>query len=271
VSLREFEARRKALAITALILVTVAGGGITLIGMLAESEGTNLTTSQADEVLGSLSVIVLFLGIIFTGQVIMEGVAEEKRSRVVEVVLGTMLPRHLLAGKVASIGLMGFAEVTLTAAAALTAAIATDLFPTPKGTALGLTIVVVWFVLGFALYSVVYGAAGAMVAPHENVANGAIPINLSLGVAYAVGLTTAQTGDNIVLQVMSLIPVTAPLTMPPRMIRGWAEPWEVTLSLFLVVVGIWAMIRIAGRLYAGAILRSGKVKWREAWRSSIGG
>ncbi|NQV05207.1 ABC transporter permease [bacterium] len=271
VALREFEARRKALLITSLILLTVAAAGVTLAGLLAESEGVTITAQEADEALGFISVIVLFLGIIFTGQVIMEGVAEEKRSRVVEVILGTMLPRHLLAGKVAAIGAMGFLEVVLTAGAALTAAIATDLFPVPAGTALGLAIVVIWFVLGFALYSAIYGAAGAMVAPHENVANGAIPINLSLGVAYMVALTTAPAGDNIVLKVMSMIPVTAPLTMPLRIIRDYAEPWEIAVSITLMVFGIWFMIRFAGRLYAGAILRSGKVKWREAWKSSIGG
>ena len=114
------------------------------------------------------------------------------------------------------------------------------------------------------------GTSGHLHAPHENVANGAIPINISLGVAYGVALTTAPAGDNVVLQVMSIVPVTAPLTMPLRMIRDFAEPWEVALSISLAVLAIWGMIRIAGRLYAGAILRSGKVKWREAWRTSIG-
>jgi ABC-2 type transport system permease protein len=266
---REFAARKRAFGITTGILVTLAAGAIVVARLASEaSETTGLRGDKADEFIGFLSVIILFIGIIMTGQVIMEGVAEEKRSRVVEVVLGTMLPRHLLAGKVAAIGLMALTEVVLLVASVAVAGQVLDVFEIPVGTTVGLLSIIVWFVLGFAVYSALYGAAGAMVAPHENVANAALPINLSLGIPYMVALTTAPEGDNIVLQILSLVPLTAPLSMPMRMIRDYAAPWELGLSIALILVTIYLLIGFAGRLYAGAVMRGGKVTWREAWRTA---
>ncbi len=266
---REFAARKKAFAVSTGIIVSVAVGAIVLASLATESSGgPQVTAAEADEGIAFVSVILLFLGIIFTGQVIMEGVAEEKRSRVVEVVLGTMLPRHLLTGKVAAIGLMGLGEIVLLTVSTVAAARALDVFEVPMGTILGLASMVVWFLLGFALYSALYGAAGAMVSPHENVANGAFPINISLAIPYMVAVTTAPVGDNVVLRILSLVPLSAPLTMPLRMIRRFAEPWEIGLSLGLTVVATYLLIRLAGRLYTGAIMRGGKVRWRDAWRTA---
>jgi ABC-2 type transport system permease protein len=266
---REFYARKRAFTIITATLAGMATAGIVIARVLSEgSTAEGLTGDNADEVVGFLSVVVLFIGIIMTGQVIMEGVAEEKRSRVIEVVLGTMLPRHLLAGKVAAIGLMGLVEIVVLVGAVAAAGQMIDLFEVPVGTLMGLVSVVVWFVLGFAIYAALYGAAGAMVAPHENVANGAIPINLTLAVPYMVAITSASEGDNVVLQVLSLFPLTAPLSMPLRMIRGYAEVWEIALSISLMVIAIYLLIRLAGRLYAGAVMRGGKVKWRDAWRAA---
>lgn len=269
VAVREFAARKRAFAISTSIIVTIAAGAMALASLATEPSGsTRVTPEDADRAIGFISVVVLFIGIIMTGQVIMEGVAEEKRSRVVEVVLGTMLPRHLLAGKVAAIGLMGLTEIALLCAAVAGAGQAFDVFDIPVGTALGLAFVVLWFVLGFALYSALYGAAGAMVAPHENVSNGAIPINIGLAIPYMVAVATGPQGDNALLQVLSIFPLSAPLTMPLRTIRDFAAPWEIALSLTLTVAATYLLIRLAGRLYTGAVMRGGKVRWREAWRTA---
>ena len=167
-----------------------------------------------------------------------------------------------------AIGLLGLTEVVLLCGSILLAGSALDVFSVPRGSAMGLLGVVGWFVLGFALYSMVYGAGGAMVAPHENVANGAMPINLTLGIAYMVSLLSNPAGDSVLLKVLSLLPPTAPLSMPVRMIRGYAAPWEIGLAAALTVAGTWWLMRLAGRLYAGAVMRTGKVRWRDAWKAS---
>jgi len=106
--------------------------------------------------------LVLFLCISVFGAMVLSGVLEEKSSRVVEVLLARIPARALLAGKIAGIGLLGLAQIGVTALAAL-AAITTvhsiDL-PAIRGTVLAWAIV--WFVLGYALYATVYGALGSL-------------------------------------------------------------------------------------------------------------
>jgi len=264
---RDLAARRRAALVVTLITVALAVGSIALVALLTEGQARGLRGEDADRVLAAVGTITLFMALVFTGQIITEGVAEEKRSRVVEVVLGSVSPRQLLVGKIAAVGVVGLAEVAIICGAVAAAGVALDAFRLPRATTGVLLAVLGWFVLGFAFYATVYGAAGAMVAPHENPANGALPVNLLLMVGYMGGLT-AQSGHGPFIQVLSLLPPTAPLTMPLRIAFGDAAWWEAALSAVLLVVAAFAMIRLAGRLYTGALMRSGKVRWRDAWRDA---
>jgi len=265
---RDLAARRKAALIVTGITVALAVGGIAVASLVTEGRPATLRGAEADRVVAGLGVVALFMALVFTGQVITEGVAEEKRSRVVEVVLGTVAPRHLLIGKAAAIGLVGLVEMVLLCSSVALAAVALDAFTLPRAGTGALLAVLGWFLLGFAFYAVVYGAVGAMVAPHENPANGAIPINLVIMVGYAAGITSVETGGGRFLQVLSLLPPTAPLTMPLRITFGKAAAWEVALSAALTLAAAYGVIRLAARLYAGALMRGGKVGWREAWRNA---
>ena len=269
VAMRELSARRKGFAIVTGILAIVGLGGMLVASAFSTTEPTAVIRgSDADEIIGFFTVVVLFLAIIFTGQVIMEGVAEEKRSRVVEVVLGTMEPRHLLIGKVMAIGVIGLTEILVAVCVVAGAGQVLGVFELPRATTMGLAAVAVWFVLGYALFSALYAAAGAMVAPHENVANAAIPLNLGLAIPYVTAVMGIAKGDTTLLRLLSIFPLTSPLTMPLRAVRGFAAPWEIGLAAVLALVSAYFLLRIAGRLYSGAIMRGGKVKWREAWRAS---
>lgn len=264
---RDLASRRKAAAIVTALTVVLAVGGIAVAALVTEGRGAALRGDEADRLLASLGVVILFLALVTTGQVIAEGVAEEKRSRVVEVVLSAVPPRHLLVGKAAAIGLVGLLEVLLLCGAVAAAGVALDAFRLPRATPGALVAVVGWFLLGFAFYAAVYGAAGAMLAPHENSANATLPVNLMLMVGYIGGLTAAGGGGTLI-RVLSLLPPTAPLTMPLRIAFGDATGWEVGLSVLLTLAATYGVTRLAARLYAGALMRGGKVKWREAWRDA---
>ncbi len=265
---REIEARRRAALISLGALVTLAAGAMIAVGLATDDGGGRLSGDDADALIGTLGVVTLFMAVIFTGQALLTGVAEEKNSRVVEVVLGTMRPRHLLAGKVLALGLLGFGEVVITVGALVVFGEAAGSFELPAATPMAIGSVLVWFVLGYAFYSTVYGAAGALVRRHADASGAAVPINLSMSIGYAIGVISAAAGENPVLRVASVLPPTAPFTMPVRMIRGTAAPWEVLLAATLVAVCAYALVHLAGRVYAGALLRTGKVTWRDAWRAA---
>lgn len=265
---RDLAARRRAAAITAVITVGIAVAAIAVVALTTEGQTRPLRGDEADKVLGYIGVMTLMFTLVFTGQMITEGVAEEKRSRVVEVVLGTASPRELLIGKSVAIGLIGLMEVVLLGAAVAAAGTVLDVFPLPGATPGALAAVLGFFLLGFAFYATVYGAAGALVAPHENSANAAIPVNLVIMIGYIAAALSLGGGGSGFVRVLSLLPPTAPLTMPLRITFGEAPGWEIALAVLLTGVASCGTVILAARLYAGALMRGGKVSWRDAWRDA---
>ncbi|MBN2114505.1 MAG: ABC transporter permease, partial [Acidimicrobiia bacterium] len=245
---RDLAARRRATLIATGVIAGLAVAGILVAALATEGSTRPLRGDDADKIVGYLGVITLMFGLVFTGQVITEGVAEEKRSRVVEVVLGAVSPRRLLLGKAAAIGLIGLLEVMVLCAAVAVAGRVLDVFPLPEATMGALAAVLGFFVLGFAFYAAVYAAAGAMVAPHENPANGAILVNLVVMVGYIGGFISLNEGGGMFLRVFSLLPPTAPLTMPLRVVLQDVAAWEVALSAALLLAAAWGVIVLAGRL-----------------------
>jgi ABC-2 type transport system permease protein len=271
VVVREFSARKRAAAIATAVLITVAVGGMVVIGAMSGDSAApaRIPPDEADEVVGFLGVVILFMAIIMTGQVILLGVAEEKNSRVAEVVLGAMRPRVLLTGKVISIGLLGLFEILLTGALLLIVGSAFDTFELPDATGQAVAIVVFWFVLGFAFYATVYAAAGALVARHQNASNAAGPINIVLMVGYFIGVSSSANADNPLVRIAAMLPPLAPVTMPLRMIAGEAGVAEIVISVALLIASTYGLVLLAERVYSGGLLRSGKVRLRDALKDAV--
>ena len=209
------------------------------------------------------------MAIIIFASMVLNGVIAEKSSRVVEVLLASIRPRHLLAGKVLGIGLLGLGQMAVLVAVGLGSAFATGVVEIPTTTIGALGSVLLWFVLGYAFYAVVYAAAGALVSGLEDAQNVATPVGLFTGLMYAFSTIAVNVADDVlVVRVITLLPPVAPFALPGRASLGNLEAWEVAVAVVLMLAAIYAMIRLAGRLYAGSILQTGaRVRVRDAWRS----
>ena len=111
--------------------------------------------------------LLLLMSLAVYGQWVLDGVVEEKSSRVVELILSTVRPRHLLAGKVIGIGLLGFAQLALVAGLAAVLLVA-GVFDAPSSLGGSVALVIPWFALGFALYAVAYAVAGALASRQQD-------------------------------------------------------------------------------------------------------
>lgn len=230
------------------------------------SEGED--NGDGDRAFAFFATIILFMSIVTYGSWILIGVIEEKTNRVVEVVLGSVPPHHLLAGKVLGIGVLGVAQVVLIGIIAMVALTIQDAVDIPAAAGRVLAWAFVWYVLGFAFYAVAYAAAGSLVSRQEEAQNAAFPLTMMLMASYFVA-SFSITGENPVLRISSLLPMFAPMTMPIRIAGGDAQAWEIAVSLTLMVIATYGLIRFSGRVYAGGLLQSGgRVKWREAFSAS---
>lgn len=226
--------------------------------------------SPDNEAAAAIMAILLFIAILMYGQMVLTGVAEEKSTRVVEVLLARMPARNLLAGKVIGIGLLGFAQLAITAVAALIATMAFDSVDVPAVSGGVLVWVVVWFVLGYAMFAMAYGALGSLTSRAEDASTTAGPASYLLIVSYwAAYIVVANDPQSSWSKLVSIFPATAPFAMPGRIALGAAAWWEPLVATSVTLAAIAGLVVLAGRIYTGAILHTGAtMKVREAWRGT---
>ena len=215
-----------------------------------------------------IGIILIYVFVSQYGTWVLYGVVEEKASRVIEVLLAALTPAQLLAGKILGIGALAALQGAVVAAAAFVAASVSG-SDVLRGSA-GVTVVEMagWFVLGYAFYSSLYGAGGALVGRQEEVQNVAFPIALPLLVAYLAAFSALFGQVSPFVTVLSFLPPTAPIAMPVRLAVGPVPAWQVATSVILLVVGIAGAVRLAGAVYNRAVLRTGtRITWRQALRA----
>jgi ABC-2 type transport system permease protein len=220
-------------------------------------------------VVALVGVVVLYSLLILFGQFVAQGVVEEKSSRVVELLLSTIRPWQLMAGKVLGIGFVGLVQMIVIGGVGIAAALGLDVLSISTSAAIGTVVwLVVWYLLGFVVYSLVFAALAALVSRQEDVGGVITPALMFVIVGYVVGISVLPSDpDNTLAEVLSVIPVFAPTLMPMRLAMGGVPVWEAIVSVGLVLALIPALVWLSGRIYANAVMRSGaKVKLKDALR-----
>jgi ABC-2 type transport system permease protein len=196
-------------------------------------------------------------------------VSGREASRVVEVVLSTIRPANLLAGKVIGLGLLGLGNLLLIAAVGLGTAGAAGALEI-DGTILGAAaLALAWFVVGYAFFACAFACAGALVSRQEDLQSTITPLTLLILVGFFLAFAVRENPDGTLAHITAFLPNAAPMTVPPRIVTGDVPGWEIVASLLVTLGAAALLIPLAGRIYAGGILRTGSaLKLREAWRAA---
>jgi ABC-2 type transport system permease protein len=193
------------------------------------------------------------------------GVMQEKSSRVVEVLLATIRPIQLLAGKVLGIGLVALGQATLIVGFALVVGtiVGSNLL---HGTGpLVLACELLWLLLGYAFYCWVYAAAGSTAERQDQVQTLAFPLSIPILLGYIFSITVASSGNpDLFFKVLAYLPPTAPFCMPVLVALGQVAWWGFVASVLITIAGTIGMATFAARIYRRAVLRTGsRVRVRE--------
>ena len=225
----------------------------------------------ARTIIAEVGIVLLYLAITFYGSYVLTGVVEEKSSRVAEVLLSRVRPSSLLGGKVAGIGLAGLAQFAAVAAAAVGTLLVTRPSGLPPGTYAAIPMLVVWFVLGYAFYSVLYGSLGSLASRTEDAQAAAGPVIALLAGIYIAAVAAVANPAAGWVTLLSFLPPTAPILMPLRASLVNVPAWQVIIAMIFTLAAIYGLFRIGARLYRNAILHTGaRLHLREAWRGQLG-
>ena len=273
-------------------LQAVAGGAIQRLQWRERATDVGVTASQAQALLAPqpvperrldpadpdkgaryaaalLGLLLLGLTLSLYGQAVASGVAHEKGTRVMEVLLARVSARDLLAGKVLGIGLVGLAQLLVAALASLAAIVALDQIEVPSAVPSVVGWVILWFVLGYAFYSVLYAALGALVSRAEDVEGAQAPLGFFVMGCVLIALYATDSPDAWLVRLASFVPLTAPFVMPVRTAVSDVPAWEVALAGAIMIASTYAVIRLAAGVYEGAVLRAGpRLSVTEIWRAA---
>jgi len=215
-----------------------------------------------------IAVVILYTLLALFSQFVAQGVVEEKSTRVVELLLATLRPWQLLAGKILGLGVLGLVQIVVVAVIGVVGAVAFGVVSFPAQLIGTVVAVVAWFVLGYAFYAAVFAAAASLVSRQEDLPSVITPTSMLLFAGLFISIRAATDPTGGLARVTSFIPGLSPLVMPVREAAGGVAWWEVLIAVALMLVGIAVVVRLGGRIYAGALLRTGgKTKLREALRA----
>ena len=221
--------------------------------------------------LGIVFVVLIFITVVIYGMWVATGVAAEKSSRVMELMISAASPRQLLAGKVVGIGLAGLTQYVAIALPALGVLAVQDriaeavLGPTwaAGGPLVGLTPTLLgayglFFLLGFTLFALIYAAMGSFVSRPDDLQTLSLPLSLVAMAGYLSAIVALSGGGGRWTTFASFVPPLSPFVMLARVMTGSVAPWELALSVALLLVAIAVVAVVAVRLYAAGVLLYGQ-------------
>jgi|SRR5579862_732787 len=223
-------------------------------------EPAGVSAAPADQAVfsGLVVAILLFVSIEAYGNLVAQGVVEEKASRVIEILLASIEPADVLAGKIIGIGLVGLLQLGIVSLAALAVGGLTHAVVLPAIGVVELASYLAWFLLGYALYASAFAAAAVLVSRPEEIQSATTPVTLVFVVSYVLMFFALPDPSGTMSTALSLVPLSAPIFMPMRIAAGAAVPWQVALSMALTAGATVWVVRVAGRVYADSALHVGR-------------
>lgn len=227
-------------------------------------------SSQADQIVAWITswafAFMFFLSVIVFGQAIAQSVVEEKQSRVVEILVAAIPIRSLLAGKILGNTLLAVGQLVIIVGIALTGVhlLGYGMFLSVIGPAAAWFIA--YFIAGFVMLACLWAVAGSLASRFEDLGSTTSFLQFLIMVPFFAGMFVQ---DPFWMRILSFFPLTAPISMPSRVVSGYTMWWEPLVGLILVVLTAWLLVMIAAKLYSASIMHtSSRLKLKQAWRES---
>jgi ABC-2 type transport system permease protein len=263
---------------------------------VSETGETQKSSSAIAFVASYAMGFIIYFFVFMYGAMVMRSVMEEKKSRIIEVIISSVKPYELMAGKIIGTALVGLTQVAIWVVLGIVVLMGVQSFFSPESAQqMGQSIMdsqqqmnpamaqaaepnkvlevmemignlniplilftfVFYFLVGYLLYSSLLGAVGAAVDNEEDSQQMVFPVTLPLILSIMVLFPIARNPEGPVAFWFSIIPLTSPVAMMARIPYG-IPTWELLLSMFLLVLTTIGAIAMAAKIYRIGLLMYGK-------------
>jgi len=219
--------------------------------------------------------LILYIAILLYGVQVLGAVVEEKASRIVEVLISSLRPFELLAGKVVGVGAVGLLQMAIWLAAGKVlldnraavarllgqsgeAAAAIGSFALPPVPAVTIAVSLTYFLLGYFLYAAMFAAVAATVNTEAEARQAQTPVVMLLLIPSLLMAGILNDPDGELAKTLSTVPFTSPIAMPVRWAAAPVTIDELVLSVAILVATVVGITWVAGRIFRVGILAYGK-------------
>jgi ABC-2 type transport system permease protein len=207
-------------------------------------------------------VMFIYMTVLLYGQMIGRSVVAEKTSKTVEIMLSSLSARELMFGKILGMGLAGILQyATWGALSVLLIKVIGPAFHLSLPASVTLQNVgalIVFFVLGFMMYSTCYAAIGAAAEDEQNMGQLAMPLLILIAAPMVLGISSMSRLDSPMIKALSWFPLSAPTIMLMRIVMSPPPLWEILGSILLMIATIFLLILGAAKIFRVGILMTGK-------------
>jgi len=227
-----------------------------------KKEGTTKTSSGTEYMMSILMLTILFSVIMAYGQLIMRGVIEEKNNRIIEVLISSTDTPTLFYGKIIGIGLAGLTQVAIWILLAV-AFLGQASLGIDKSIVNFLTLelglyFIIFFIIGYFMYSVLFSIVGASVNTDQEAQQFAAPITYLLIIPFIIGIMVTQNPNNPVVVITSFFPLFTPTLMFMRISVAIPSFFQIALAIAVSVLFTMFMAWLGAKIFRVGILMYGK-------------
>ena len=204
---------------------------------------------------GYIFIMMLFMLVMTSGQMLIRSLIEEKSNRIVEVLMSSCSSRELLIGKILGLSLLGLTTISFW----LLILVGVNFsMPTPFVSFDHIALLLVYFVLGYLLYVAIFITAGAPVSTEQEAQQMTAYVTILVMFPIALAIPAMQSPDSTMVKVLSQIPLLTPTMMALRLSIQAPAFWEIALSLVTLSASIVGMMWVAAKVFRIGILLTGK-------------
>ena len=237
-----------------------------------EMKQTENQEVQGNPIAIMLISLVLFYAIYFCAYQVSSSITTEKTSKIIETLVTSTTPKTIVLGKTIGIGIVGIIQIVAIIATAL---ISNALF-LEEGILDGIIdfdnvtpflgfITLIYFILGYAVYALLYALTGSTVSKPEDVQSANGPVAIIVIIGFYLSYFTMMNPTSELNQVAAILPISSPFCMPFRVMMGIATTSEILISIAVLAITIFIVAKISIKIYSQAILNYGsKISLKDA-------
>lgn len=224
-----------------------------------------------------IMIYALYIAVMTYGQMVATNVASEKSSRAMELLTTSASPIAMMFGKIIASCLAGLTQLVGIFGSALLFynlnraswqgnQMINSIFNVPPDL---LLYMILFFLLGFFIYGMMFGAVGSLVSKPEDIGSVAMPIILVFVIGFVVVMSSIEDPNNAIgVKICSFVPFTSSMAMFARVAMGSVSTGEIALSIAILVASTVLIGVLAAKIYrAGVLMYGTRPKLRTIWRS----